>query len=125
MTDVSVPQAYLVRDVLAKHWRIKEQIIRTHLGVSRATWRIGCLYWLSQTEHFRFAEQSQQATLLDHLNPCKLFCRHIYSNPYGDEAAVVKMHSEDGERDEMGRRVALAETCWKCSAAGCFSHPHF
>jgi Ser/Thr protein kinase RdoA (MazF antagonist) len=42
--------------------------IRTHLGVSRATWRVGRLHWLSQAEHARFAELSRQANFLFDLN---------------------------------------------------------
>jgi Ser/Thr protein kinase RdoA (MazF antagonist) len=68
MADRSTSQANRVADVLAKHWRIKELAIRTHLGVSRATWRIGHHYWLSQAEHVRFAELSRQARLLFQLN---------------------------------------------------------
>ena len=68
MTDIAPSQENLVGDVLSRHWRIKEPTIRTSLGVSRATWRVGELYWLAQAEHVRFAELSRQAKLLAQLN---------------------------------------------------------
>jgi Ser/Thr protein kinase RdoA (MazF antagonist) len=64
MAAPEVSSANLVAKVLAKHWRISEPATRTHLGVSRATWRIGPLYWLSQAEQTRSAELFQQANLL-------------------------------------------------------------
>lgn len=64
MADTAVSHANLVAEVLAKHWRIRESAIQTHLGVSRATWRIGPLYWLSQAEQTRSAELLLQATML-------------------------------------------------------------
>lgn len=67
MTDVAPSQADLVADILFRHWRIKELTLRTSLGVSRATWRVGKWYWLAQAEHVRFAELSRQAELLTHL----------------------------------------------------------
>lgn len=54
----------LFAEVLTKHWRINEPALRTLLGVSRATWRVGPLYWLSQAESMRAAELFQQSTLL-------------------------------------------------------------
>jgi Ser/Thr protein kinase RdoA (MazF antagonist) len=68
MTDLGPAQENLVGDVLSRHWRIKEPTIRTPLGVSRATWRVGKFYWLAQAEHVRFAELSRQAKLLTQLN---------------------------------------------------------
>ena len=68
MADPAVSHANLVAEVLAKHWRISESAIQTHLGVSRATWRIGQLYWLSQGEQTRSAELFQQANLLSDLD---------------------------------------------------------
>jgi Ser/Thr protein kinase RdoA (MazF antagonist) len=64
MADPIVSPANLVAEVLGKHWRIHEPAIRTGLGVSRATWRIGSLYWLSQAEEKRSAELFRQANLL-------------------------------------------------------------
>lgn len=64
MAAPEVSHANLVAEVVAKHWRLSESAIRTHLGVSRATWRIGPLYWLSQAEQARSAELFQQANLL-------------------------------------------------------------
>jgi Ser/Thr protein kinase RdoA (MazF antagonist) len=64
MAVSEVSHANLVAQVLAKHWRISERAIRTHLGVSRATWRVGQLYWLSQAEQTRSAALFQQANLL-------------------------------------------------------------
>src|ERR1700751_595919 len=64
MAAPEVSHANLVAEVLTKHWRISESAIQTHLGVSRATWRIGPLYWLSQAEQARSAELFQQANLL-------------------------------------------------------------
>src|ERR1700740_2840646 len=64
MANLASSWANLATEVLAKHWRISEVPIRTHLGVSRATWQIGSLYWLSQAEQSRYAELSQQGALL-------------------------------------------------------------
>lgn len=68
MTGVASSQADLVADILSRHWQIKEPTIRSSLGVSRATWRVGKLYWLAQAERVRFAELSRQAELLTHLS---------------------------------------------------------
>ena len=68
MTHLDPSEANLVADVLSRHWRVKEPAIRTPLGVSRATWRVGKLYWLAQAEHVRLGELSPQATLLTYLN---------------------------------------------------------
>lgn len=68
MTDLGPSETNMVADVLSRHWRVEEPAIRTPLGVSRATWRVGKLYWLAQAEHVRFAELSRQAKLLTHLN---------------------------------------------------------
>jgi Ser/Thr protein kinase RdoA (MazF antagonist) len=68
MAAPEVSRANLVAEVLAKHWRISESAIQTHLGVSRATWRIGPLCWLSQAEQTRSAELFQQANLLSDLD---------------------------------------------------------
>jgi Ser/Thr protein kinase RdoA (MazF antagonist) len=68
MADPASYHIGLVADVLAKHWGVKEKATRTHLGVSRATWRIGGLYWLSQAERFRFEELSRQAKLQSQLH---------------------------------------------------------
>jgi hypothetical protein len=68
MTDLDPSEANLVADVLSRHWRVKEPAIRTPLGVSRAAWRVGKLYWLAQAEHVRLGELSPQATLLTYLN---------------------------------------------------------
>jgi hypothetical protein len=64
MAASEVSHANLVAKVLAKHWHIGDSANQTHLGVSRATWRIGPLYWLSQAEQTRSAELFQQANLL-------------------------------------------------------------
>lgn len=56
--------ADLVGEVLAKHWRIREPVVRTDLGVSRITWRVGQRYWLSQSEENRSAELIRQALLV-------------------------------------------------------------
>lgn len=49
------------------HWGISEPADRTDLDVSRATWRVGQLYWLSQSESRRSIEVIGQANLLHHL----------------------------------------------------------
>ena len=56
MAASEVSHANLVAKVLAKHWHISDSANQTDLGVSRATWRIGQLYWLSQAEQTRLAE---------------------------------------------------------------------
>ena len=65
MTKPSSPSAAYV---LEKYWGIKEAPTRTHLGVSRRTWRIGSRYWLSQAEHFRYAELVRQVRLQSDLH---------------------------------------------------------
>lgn len=60
--------ADLVGEVLAKHWRICEPVVRTDLGVSRITWRVGQRYWLSQSEEKRSAELIRQAQLVQRLH---------------------------------------------------------
>ncbi len=57
----------LAAEVLAKHWRIREPVGRTDLGVSRVTWRVGQHYWLSQSEERRYAEVTRQAQLIQRL----------------------------------------------------------
>lgn len=76
MFDLWPSGTNVVADVLARHWGIKHKPVQSHLGVSRATWRIGGLYWLSQAEHMRFAELSRQATVLLHLTQ-HLKSRHV------------------------------------------------
>lgn len=68
MAELAPRHTDLVVRVLEKHWGIKDEPTRTHLGVSRATWRIGNRYWLSQAEHFRLAELSRLAELQSHLH---------------------------------------------------------
>jgi Ser/Thr protein kinase RdoA (MazF antagonist) len=63
MADLPSYHTNLAAQVLEKHWGIKGEPTRSHVGVSRGTWRIGSIYWLSQAEHFRFAELSRQAKL--------------------------------------------------------------
>lgn len=57
----------LAAGVLAKYWRMREPIVRTDLGVSRVTWRVGQQNWLSQSEAKRYAELSSQAQLIGRL----------------------------------------------------------
>lgn len=57
----------LVCEVLEKHWHICEPVVRTDLGVSRITWRVGQRYWLSQSEEKRSAELIRQAQLVQRL----------------------------------------------------------
>lgn len=64
MANMAASRSNLATEVLAKHWSIGQTPVRTHLGVSRATWQIGSLYWLSQAEQSRYAELFQQAKLL-------------------------------------------------------------
>src|ERR1700733_1582209 len=64
MAASEVSHANLLAKVLAKHWHIGDSANQTQLGVSRATWRIGSHYWLSQAEQTRLAELFQQANLL-------------------------------------------------------------
>lgn len=64
MTSIPSRDTDLVAEILGMHWRISEPAVRTDLGVSRATWRIGQLYWLSQSEATRSAEVIRQASLL-------------------------------------------------------------
>jgi Ser/Thr protein kinase RdoA (MazF antagonist) len=54
-------------EVVARHWRIREPLVRTDLGVSRATWRVGQWYWLSQSEDSRYTELIRQAQLMQRL----------------------------------------------------------
>jgi Ser/Thr protein kinase RdoA (MazF antagonist) len=57
----------LVAEVLARHWRIREPVVQTDLGVSRITWRVGQQYWLSQSEENRTAGLIRQAQLVQRL----------------------------------------------------------
>jgi hypothetical protein len=60
-----------VEAILAKHWSIDERAVRTDLGVSRRTWRVGARvgqgYWLSQCEEWRAAELAARAQLVEWL----------------------------------------------------------
>ena len=56
-----------VAAILAKHWRIYEPAVRTDLGVSRNTWRVGQRYWLSQSEEWRSADLIDRAELVQRL----------------------------------------------------------
>lgn len=64
----SAGHANLAAEILAKHWHIHEPPTPTHLGVSRATWRVGPLYWLSQAEEARIAEVFRQTKLVSDLD---------------------------------------------------------
>jgi Ser/Thr protein kinase RdoA (MazF antagonist) len=57
-----------VAEILANHWRICEPAVRTELGVSRITWRVGQRYWLSQSESRRSAALLRRAQLLQRLH---------------------------------------------------------
>ncbi len=57
----------LARDVLAQFWDIHVPAVRTNLGVSRITWRVGERYWLSQSEPARTPALLRQADLLRRL----------------------------------------------------------
>ncbi len=67
MASTPAYETDLVAEILAKHWQICEPAVRTDLGVSRVTWRIGQRYWLSQSEERRSAELIRQAQLVQHL----------------------------------------------------------
>lgn len=54
--------------MLMKHWRLGVRPVRTNLGVSRATWRVGQEYWLSQSEQARSPELIRQAEVLRRLD---------------------------------------------------------
>ncbi|MGH9585553.1 MAG: phosphotransferase enzyme family protein [Acidobacteriaceae bacterium] len=56
--------ANFATEILAKHWHIHEPPTPTHLGVSRATWRVGPHYWLSQAEEARATEVFRQTKLV-------------------------------------------------------------
>jgi Ser/Thr protein kinase RdoA (MazF antagonist) len=66
----------LVAEVLEKHWRIWEPAVRTDLGVSRISWRVGQRYWLCQSEQRRSAALLSQAQLLQRLR-CFLEDKHF------------------------------------------------
>lgn len=68
METSNVSQPHIVANVLARHWHITEPATRTDLGVSRATWRVGQSYWLSQAEQVRAPELRRQAALVSDLN---------------------------------------------------------
>jgi len=65
-----------VAEILAKHWHIREPIAKTELGVSRVTWRVGQLYWLSQSDQQRSAELTRKAKLMERLR-CFLENEHL------------------------------------------------
>ena len=88
MSAPEVSHAKLVAEVLAKHWGISESAIRIHLGVSRATWRLGPLYWLAQAEQTRSAELFHQTNLLSGLD------RHLRSEDSSISVPeIVRTHS--------------------------------
>ena len=58
----------LVSEILMKHWHLRERPLRTNLGVSRATWRVGQEYWLSQSEEGRAPQLIRQAQVLRRLD---------------------------------------------------------
>src|SRR5690348_12397123 len=68
MEGSTAGHANLAAEILAKHWHIHEPPAPTPLGVSRATWRVGPLYWLSQAEEARAAEVFRQTKLLSDLD---------------------------------------------------------
>jgi hypothetical protein len=76
MASTAVYETDLVAEVLAKHWQICEPAVRTDLGVSRITWRIGQRYWLSQSQERRPTELIRQAQLVQHLR-CFLEDEHL------------------------------------------------
>lgn len=75
-SGVSGHDSRFVAEVLAKHWHIREPIARTELGVSRVTWRVGQLYWLSQSDEQRSAELTRKAKLTERLR-CFLKEEHL------------------------------------------------
>ena len=54
----------LVRDVLRRHWELDEVPVASTQGVSRATWKIGTGYWLSQAESERYSALAEKARFL-------------------------------------------------------------
>lgn len=64
MTDLPERHLKLAAAVLAKHWCISQPAVRTDLGVSRATWRVGSHYWLTQAEQTRSVELFHQAEIV-------------------------------------------------------------
>jgi Ser/Thr protein kinase RdoA (MazF antagonist) len=88
MVDPALSRAKLVAEVLLKHWRISDPAIQTHLGLSRATWRIAPFYWLSQAEQTRSAELSGQTNLLFALD------RHLKSE--NSSISVPEVVATDG-----------------------------
>lgn len=60
----------LATEVVAKHWHLDEPASRTHLGVSRVTWRIGPHYWLSQAEGTRMSEVHRHTRIAFELHRC-------------------------------------------------------
>lgn len=75
-SSASAHDSRFVAEVLAKHWHIREPIAKTGLGVSRVTWRVGQLYWLSQSEKQRSAELTRKAKLMERLR-CFLEDEHL------------------------------------------------
>lgn len=57
----------LAAEVLARHWHIREPLVRTDLGVSRVTWRVGQRFWLSQSDENRYVELTRRAHLIQRL----------------------------------------------------------
>jgi Ser/Thr protein kinase RdoA (MazF antagonist) len=68
MTGTSTePNSGLASAILAKHWHISNRPLRTNRGVSRATWRIGREYWLSQSDECRSPLLIRQGEILRQL----------------------------------------------------------
>jgi Ser/Thr protein kinase RdoA (MazF antagonist) len=62
------PNPLLASEILTRHWRISDRPLRTNLGVSRATWRIGREYWLSQSDESRSPLLIRQGEMLRQLH---------------------------------------------------------
>jgi homoserine kinase type II len=53
----------LATEIARIHWRLSSPMVRTDLGISRITWRVGQQYWLSQSEERRSVELVRHAEL--------------------------------------------------------------
>ena len=57
----------LATEIARTHWRLFGPMVRTDLGMSRITWRVGQQYWLSQSEERRSVELIRHAELQQNL----------------------------------------------------------
>jgi Ser/Thr protein kinase RdoA (MazF antagonist) len=67
MVTTAPDDVSLATEIARTHWRISGPMVRTDLGISRITWRVGQQYWLSQSEESRSGELVRHAEVQQNL----------------------------------------------------------